>query len=186
MLSSMFKKELWKFGTREVVFAAIGAALYGLLGFATNMLQIPSAGNVAIRPAIVIPMFFGVAFGPLVGLIAGFLGNIIADLLSGYGFWLWWDVGNGIVGLVPGLVAGMMVNYKGVKDIVIAEITVVVGSALGMFVASISEMWVSGLDFAAAMSMNFVPAFVSDIVNGLILLPILMVAYSAVVARSGR
>ena len=31
-------------------------------------------------------MFFGVAFGPIVGFIAGALGNVMADLLSGYGF----------------------------------------------------------------------------------------------------
>jgi energy-coupling factor transport system substrate-specific component len=82
----MEKKSIWKFGTREVVFAAIGAALYAVLTYALNFLQMPGTGNVTIRPAIVIPMFFGIAFGPLVGFITGFIGNILADLLSGYGF----------------------------------------------------------------------------------------------------
>ena len=40
-------KSLWKFGTREVVYAAIGAALYALLSVATNFMQLPSAGNVS-------------------------------------------------------------------------------------------------------------------------------------------
>ena len=83
------KKSIWKFGTREVVFAAIGAALYAVLGYATNMLPIMGSGNVAFRPAVVIPMFFGIAFGPIVGFISGFLGNILSDLLSGWGFWFW-------------------------------------------------------------------------------------------------
>ena len=41
------KKSLWAFGTREVVFAAIGAALYGGLSYLTNFLQIPGSANVA-------------------------------------------------------------------------------------------------------------------------------------------
>ncbi len=97
------KKPVWRFGTKEVVYAAIGAALYAVVTWAFNVWQIPGAGNVGIRPAVVIPMFFGIAFGPIVGLITGFVGNILADLLSGYGFWIWWDLGNGIMGLIPGL-----------------------------------------------------------------------------------
>lgn len=180
------KKSIWSFGTRAVVFAAIGAALYGVLSWLTNVIQIPAAGNVAVRPAIVIPLFFGIAFGPWVGAITGFVGNILGDLLSGYGFWIWWDVGNGLIGLVAGLCAGMMVDYKQIRDIIIAEVFVVLGCFVGMFFASLTEIWVSGVDFATSMSINFVPAFVSNIINGLILTPILMVAYSAVRGRSGR
>src|SRR5512136_919008 len=106
------KKRLFQFGTREVVFAAIGAALYAVLSWATNILQIPGAGNVSVRPAVVIPMFFGVVFGPIVGFITGALGNIIGDLLSGGQFWPWWDLGNGIMGLIPGLIYLTIVNYR--------------------------------------------------------------------------
>jgi energy-coupling factor transport system substrate-specific component len=182
----MQKKSMWVFGTREVVYAAIGAALYAVLAIATNFLQLPSSANVSIRPAVAIPMFFGIAFGPLVGLISGVVGNIIGDVLSGYGFWPWWDLGNGLMGLVPGLIWLTIVNFKSTKDIVKAEIAVVVGAFVGMFVASLSEIWVSGIDFATTMATNFMPAFISNIINGLILVPILMIAYAAIVARSGR
>ena len=182
----MQNKSLWKFGTREVVYSAIGAALYAVLSLATNALQIPAAANVSIRPAVAIPMFFGIAFGPWVGLLSGMVGNLISDLISGYGFWPWWDLGNGLMGLIPGLIHPMMVDYKSVKDIVLAEVMVVVGSFVGMFVASLSEIWVSGVTFATTMSTNFLPAFISNVINGLILVPILMLAYSAIVSRSGR
>jgi energy-coupling factor transport system substrate-specific component len=180
------KKSIWKFGTREVVFAAIGAALYAVLGYATNILQLPGAGNVAIRPAVVIPMFFGIAFGPIVGFITGFVGNILSDLLSGWGFWFWWDLGNGLMGLVPGLFSGMIADYSALKSLVLGELSVILGSGLGMGVASLSEMWVSGADMNTVIFANFIPAFLSNIVNGLILLPILMVAYAAIVRRTGR
>jgi energy-coupling factor transport system substrate-specific component len=183
---SLPKRSLWAFGTREVVFAAIGAALYGVLSYLTNVLQIPSAANVSIRPAVAIVFFFGLAFGPLVGFITGFLGNTIADLLSGYGFWIWWGVGNGIMGLIPGLFAAMMTDFRALRDLAVAEVAVVLGAAIGMFVSSLTEIWVSGIDFATAMATNFVPSFTANIVAGLILTPILLVAYSAIVARSGR
>lgn len=183
---SQRRRPLWSFGTREVVYAAIGAALYGVLSALTNFLQIPGAGNVSVRPAISIVFFFGLAFGPLVGFITGFLGNILADLLSGYGFWIWWDLGNGLMGLVAGLFAAYMTDFRSMRDLVLAEVAVVLGSAIGMFIAAVSEIWVSGVDFATAMATSFMPSFISNIVNGLILVPILMIAYSAVVKRSGR
>ncbi len=179
-------KKLWQFGTREVVFAAIGAALYGVLSWATNFLQIPGAGNVSVRPAVAIPMFFGVAFGPIVGFIAGFLGNIIGDLLSGYGFYFWWDLGNGIQALLPGLIWLTIVNFKEIGGIIRAEIMVVVGIIVGMGLAALSEMWVSGTDFSTTVAVNFMPSFITNIIWGLVLVPILMVAYSAVQTRSGR
>lgn len=182
----MERKLLFGFGTREVVFAAIGAALYGVLSALTNFLQIPGAANVSVRPAVAIVFFFGLAFGPIVGFITGFLGNIIADLLSGYGFWIWWDVGNGLMGLVAGLFYVVMTDFRTLKDIIFAEIAVVLGAAVGMFVASLTEIWVSGIDFSTTLIQNFTPSFITNIVWGLILTPILMIAYSAIVRRSGR
>jgi len=131
-------------------------------------------------------MFFGVAFGPIVGFIAGFLGNIISDMLSGYGFWFWWDLGNGIQGLVPGLVALSLVSYKDVMSIVKAEVMVILGVLLGMGLAALSEMWVSGTDFATTVSINFVPPVITNLIWGLVLVPILMVAYDAIASRLGR
>ena len=180
------KKNIWAFGTKQVVYAAIGAALYAVVTWAFNIWQIPGAGNVGIRPAVVIPMFFGIAFGPIVGFITGFVGNILADMLSGYGFWLWWDLGNGIMGLIPGLFAALIFVYNEKKSILLGEVSVVLGVALGMAVASVSEMWVSGADINTVIFANFLPSFLTNIVWGLILLPVLMVAYAAIVQRSGR
>ena len=180
------KKSIWNFGTNQVVYAAIGAALYAVVTWAFNMWQIPGAGNVGIRPAIVIPMFFGIAFGPIVGFITGFVGNILADMLSGYGFWIWWDLGNGIIGLIPGLFSAMIFKYNETKSIILGELSVLLGSGIGMGVAALSERWVSGADMNTVIFGNFIPAFLTNLVWGLILLPVLMIAYAAIVQRSGR
>ncbi len=93
----MNTKTSWEFGTRQVVFGAIGAALYGALSYVTNSLfPLPAAGNVTFRPAVAVLIFFGVAYGPWVGLLAGFIGNTLGDALSGWGFYWNWSLGNGL------------------------------------------------------------------------------------------
>ena len=107
-------------------------------------------------------------------------------MLSGYGFWVWWDIGNGIMGLIPGIFSAMIHVYNEKKSIWLAEISVLLGTALGMGVASFSEMWVSGADINTVIFANLLPAFATNAIWGLVLLPILMIAYAAIVQRSGR
>jgi uncharacterized membrane protein len=99
-------RPIWQVGTREVVYMAIGAALYGVLSWLTNFIQLPSISLVSLRPAAVIPVFFGIAFGPVVGFFSGFVGNVLGDALTGWGVYPLWDVGNGLMGMVPGLMLG--------------------------------------------------------------------------------
>ena len=64
----IFTKEnaAWEAGTRQVVWMAIGAALYAVFSWLFNgtVFVVPSLSQVSLRPAIAIPMFFGYAFGP--------------------------------------------------------------------------------------------------------------------------
>lgn len=180
------KDNLWKFGTKEVVYAAIGAALYGVLSWASNALALPAAGNIALRPAVAIPMFFGVAFGPVVGFIAGAVGNVLGDFMSGWGFWWHWDLGNGLMGLIPGLMVASVVSFKDRGTIIKAVIYSVIGAAVGILVPSLLEIPLSGIDMATAIGGYWLPAALSNAINGAILVPILMIAYDAVASRSGR
>lgn len=97
---------IWEVGTREVVYMAIGAALYAILSYLFNgtVFAVPSVSQVALRPAIVIPMFFGYAFGPTVGLFTGAVGNMFGDALTGFGLSPQWSIGNGLVGMIAGMV----------------------------------------------------------------------------------
>lgn len=95
----------WEVGTRQVVWMAIGAALYAVFSFLFNgtVFVVPSLSQVALRPAIAIPMFFGYAFGPVVGLFTGAIGNTFGDALTGFGLFPQWSIGNGLVGFISGL-----------------------------------------------------------------------------------
>jgi energy-coupling factor transport system substrate-specific component len=182
----MEKKNLWAFGTREVVYAAIGAALYGVLSWATNVFPLPSAGNVSFRPAVAVLALFGVAFGPLVGLLAGLVGNTLGDALTGWGLYWNWSVGNGLMGLVPGFALSMMASYTKPRDLGVAVGFGVGGAAVGMLFASLTEMFVSGIDLNTALGGYFAPAFIGNAVVIIILLPILLYAYNSVAGRLGR
>jgi len=102
-----FTKEnaAWEVGTRQVVWMAIGAALYAVFSWLFNgtVFVVPSLSQVALRPAIAIPMFFGYAFGPVVGFFTGAVGNTFGDALTGFGLSPQWSIGNGLIGFVSGL-----------------------------------------------------------------------------------
>ncbi len=77
------RSSLWEVSSRTIVYAAIGAALYGILLVA----QIPIPGStVSVRPAFALVPFFGYAFGPIVGAIGvviGFLFVFTDAILQG-------------------------------------------------------------------------------------------------------
>jgi uncharacterized membrane protein len=95
----------WEVGTREVVWMAIGAALYAVFSWLFNgtVFVVPSASQVALRPAIALPMFFGFAFGPIVGFFTGAVGNMFGDALTGFGLSPQWSIGNGLIGFISGM-----------------------------------------------------------------------------------
>jgi uncharacterized membrane protein len=99
------ENKAWEVGTREVVWMAIGAALYAVFSWLFNgtVFVVPSLSQVSLRPAIAIPMFFGYAFGPVVGFFSGAVGNMFGDALTGFGLSPQWSIGNGLVGFIAGL-----------------------------------------------------------------------------------
>ena len=111
----------WDVGTREVVYMAIGAALYAVFSYLFNgtVFAVPSVSQVALRPAIAIPMFFGYAFGPTVGFFTGAVGNMFGDALTGFGLSPQWSVGNGLVGMIAGMALLFADKKKGMNVVLI-------------------------------------------------------------------
>lgn len=134
----------WAVGTREVVYMAIGAALYAVFSYLFNgtVFAVPSVSQVALRPAIAIPMFFGYAFGPVVGLFSGAVGNMFGDALTGFGLSPQWSVGNGLVGMVSGMIA-LYVDKKRAMDVVLY-----ISAALA---AIATLLWILNTDLANMM-----------------------------------
>jgi energy-coupling factor transport system substrate-specific component len=175
----------WAVSTRQVVYMAIGAALYGLFAVATAGLRIPGPFNSSVRPAVAIPLFFGAAFGPVVGFFSGFVGNVINDLLSGYGFSWNWSLGNGIMGLVAGLAVYYIHKMDKPQALAIAVGFALLGIVVGMGFASFSDMWVGGISLEAAW-IQFYPIAATNAIAAIIHVPVLGVAWEAVRARTGQ
>jgi len=239
----------WEVGTRQVVWMAIGAALYAIFSFVFNgtVFFVPSVSQVALRPAIAIPMFFGYAFGPVVGFFTGAVGNMFGDALTGFGLSPQWSIGNGLIGFISGLwmlfknrrqsintilwVSGVLAALAVVlffmnRDVInglyfedtqpvslFAGLTIVIGfllvlgvrfffgsnenvaaavtwsmlgNILGLLFAALSDIWINGFTLAATIVGQFLPAAGPNLIFAAILVPLLVVAYSAVQRQSGR
>ena len=148
---------MWEVTTRVIVYAAIGAALYGVAALFSFL--IPGTANVSVRPAFAIVTFFGFAFGPIVGFFTGFVGNAIADQLSGWGLLTsWnWSLANGLAGLLAGPVrrlAGPARSRIGsLLAAVAAGLAVIVG-----FLFVFTDMFIGTADnFGVAFTANYLP-----------------------------
>ncbi|MBI2762351.1 MAG: ECF transporter S component [Chloroflexi bacterium] len=184
MSSMSIQRSAWGVDSRVIVYAAIGAALYGVVALFSFV--IPGSNNVSVRPAFAIVPFFGYAFGPVVGLFTGLVGNAIVDQLSGYGLLTaWnWHIANGLVGLIAGvLAAGSMARMGGkiVGPAIVAAISIVIGM---LFV--FSDIFVFGNDFNTALTGSYLWVLVPDLIAGVILVPLLVMAWEPLKESLGR
>jgi uncharacterized membrane protein len=66
-------------------------------------------------------MFFGYAFGPVVGFFTGAVGNMFGDALTGFGLSPQWSIGNGLVGFISGLSFLFKDKKKGLNSVLIVS-----------------------------------------------------------------
>lgn len=247
--------EAWEVGTRQVVWMAVGAALYAVFSWLFNgtVFVVPSLSQVSLRPAIAIPMFFGFAFGPVVGFFTGAVGNMFGDALTGFGLSPQWSIGNGLVGFISGMwmlfsdkkksmdmvlyisgglalltVALFLLNrgeanmlfydvdngifgdqqispfagfailigfalvfavrfmFKDNEDVATAVTWGMLGNILGILFAALSDIVINGFSLAAAIVGEFLPAAGPNLIFAAVLVPMIVIAYSAVQQQSGR
>lgn len=122
------------FSAKTVVVIAIGAALYGIGGL--PMFGVPVFANTTLKPAMAVLALFSVLFGPIVGFLVGFIGHWVTDLFAGWGVWLTWVLGSGIVGMVIGLFPVMTKNRLSqgelpMKDFVLFVTLALAGNVVG-------------------------------------------------------
>jgi energy-coupling factor transport system substrate-specific component len=160
-----------------LVISIIGSCLYAVSIYVTSIIDIPGSDNVQLRPGVVIPIICGALFGPVAGFTSGFVGNMIADQALGWGFWPFWYVGNGLIGLAAGLFRPADCNYARLRHVGGVLARAIVGIGVGMALASISELWVTQSSWADVVWVNFLPAFLSNTLNAAILTPIVLLLY---------
>jgi uncharacterized membrane protein len=170
----------------QVLAGFAGAGLYATISWLTNYMQLSGTTDISLRPGIVIPIVFGLRFGPLAGFITGAVGNTIGDALtSGTTYWNW-SLGNGIIGLVAGAYAFRWHTYWGLRQYTLAVAVGCAGIAIGIGLAAGLDIWVCGsaapsdnctvvpFTMGSALNLEFLPAVKTNVINTLILLPLLL------------
>lgn len=95
----------------KVVAVGIGAALFFVLG---RFVALPSiVPNTTISVQYGFLGFLAAVFGPVVGLLAGFIGHALIDFSYGWGIWWSWVIASGVAGLIMGLCSKKVALYEG-------------------------------------------------------------------------
>ena len=119
---------LGKWDTKTIVTVGIGAALFGVL---MNYGGIPVFTNTSLTTAMIVPVVVGAMYGPLPAAVACGVGNVIADLIGGWGIYPAWAIANAVagcfIGALPLYGARITEGKFDVKHLVWYVVCVVVG-----------------------------------------------------------
>ena len=180
------QKLLGDWSTKTIVAVAIGAALFAVL---MVYVSIPVFTNTNLTPAYIIPVVVGGLFGPLPACVTCLVGNCLADLIGGWGFWFDWSVGNGFMAFCVGLLCVYGADIKNgvfeVKHMIIYAICCIFGC---MIAFGVITPILTALLYSADLEITFLQSFAACISNIIVLvvigIPILIVLAKRYASRS--
>ena len=183
------KKSFWKtlvgtWNTKTVVGVAIGAALFGVL---MNFGSIKVFTNTNLTTAMLVSVIVGGMFGPLPAFVAAGVGNVIADLIGGWGLWFDWSVGNAVLGLFVGALplygAKIEDGIFTVKQMIIYTILCIIGNALAFGVVT---PILTAVFYGGELTITFLQSLTGGISNCAVLIIIGIPLLKAMAARNAR
>jgi energy-coupling factor transport system substrate-specific component len=196
------KESVWSLDQRHILAMIVGVLLYSVLSNLSILWEGPGEANiVAVSPAVILVLFFGIVYGPWVGLVTGgigsFLYNAISALvhapswtLSNWGMLngvplttshprVYWPlvVGNAVVGLIAGLpLFGAAGRDKTVRSL----LAVMMRSALAIVVGIFLRDVFYGIGLPVALTLlgiqgSFTSETIPTLLVVVLLLPLLLV-----------
>jgi energy-coupling factor transport system substrate-specific component len=167
---------------RKLFYVAAGSAAYAAVNLLTENISV--LGIEAVRPGIVVPVLFGLLFGPVVGLGVGFLGSTGSDLLT-FGFYWNWSLGNGLAGMVAGLGPFLSSRIRRQWLTIFAAAAVgAVAIVLGAGLAAMTDVFVANLTPDTAISAEWIPLATWNLFWGAPLLVVILAVWAAVRRRA--
>ena len=148
--------------TRTIVAVAIGAALFGVL---MNYGGIPVFTNTSLTTAMIVPVVVGAMYGALPAAVAAGVGNVIADLIGGWGLWFDWSVGNLVAGCFVGLGAYMLMRKFDAKNVIVYILLVVLGNGLAFGVVT---PILTAIFYGSELNVTFIQAIWGSLSNILV------------------
>lgn len=165
---SLVSTLLGTWSTKTIVGVAIGAALFGVL---MNYGSIRVFTNTSLTTAMIVPVIVGALFGPLPAAVAAGVGNVIADLIGGWGFWFDWSIGNFVLGFCVGLLpvygAKIEEGIFEVKHMVIYAIVCIIGNA---FAFGIVTPIFSTILYSSELEITFMQSLAGSVANCAVLI----------------
>ncbi len=181
---SIGKILLGKWDTRTIVGVAIGIALFAVL-MVYGSITVFTNTNLSL--AMIVPVIVGGLFGPLPAALACGVGNVLADLIGGWGFWFDWSIGNAVLGFIVGSLklygANIDEGVFDVKHIIIYAVTVVVGS---IFAFGIITPIFTKIIFGGELKISIAQGWVASVSNIIVLLVAGIPILKALAARNAR
>lgn len=180
----------WSITTRVIVYAAIGAALYAVFNFISFAFVLPGTTAVNVRPHYGLLTFFGYAFGPVVGFLTGFIGNVVGDFLTGWGaFTSWhWSLANGVAGLFAGVLGVTFAGRasSGGSRALWAAVAGVIATVIGFIVIFLGLVVTPEMSFNAILTTEYIPVVIANSIAAAIVTPILVLAWEPMKEQLGR
>ncbi|MCB0104336.1 MAG: hypothetical protein KDE53_00440, partial [Caldilineaceae bacterium] len=187
---------LWSVTRRELIAMTVGVLLYAGITGVTSFANLGEAIGGDIRPAIAIPIFFGFVFGPIVGFVVGAGGNMLYDAYAGWlqfplspgtgniltdlviGLLLNWEIGNGLIGLIPGLRALSHRRYYTWREQIWALLFLTAGIVIGVGFAAFTDIFLYPNANLNTFWIQFLPIVRVNLLNALLLVPLLLFNYA--------
>lgn len=184
------------FGRREMTATAVGILVYFVLQAMTLAFSDVREQRPEVRPAVVVPIVIGAVYGPIPGFLSGVVGNLLGDWVYGdvphqvpyptgnqlidwlSSYYVHWQIGTGITGLIPGIGALFGRRYRAwksqVRTVLLALLAVVIGNAFG----SIMDPVMGDMALNASIEERFVPFVLLNSFQVIVLFPIFLYHYS--------
>lgn len=167
---SIAKLILGTWDTKTIVGVAIGAALFGVLMVYGGIRVFT---NTSLTSAMIVVAVVAALFGPLPAALAAGIGNVLADLIGGWGFWFDWSIGNFVLGFFVGLIplygARIEDGIFKVKHAVFYVISVLVGNIIGF---GLVTPLLTVLFYSSELTITWAQAFSAIVSNGIVLIVI--------------
>ena len=171
---------------RSAVAVGIGSALFFVLGrFVSIPSPVPNT-NISIQYGLL--AFMAALYGPVVGLLCGFIGHTLIDFSYGWGIWWSWIIASAGFGFLTGLVSNRLHMSEGdfpVGEIIMFIVFQALAHAAAWFlIAPVFDI----LIYAEPANKVFVQglfAGISNIITTAIVGTILCVAYASSRPKKG-
>ena len=104
-------------------------------------------------------------YGALPAAVAAGVGNVIADLIGGWGLWFDWSIGNLCAACFVGLGAYMLMNRFSTKNVVIYIVLCVLGNGLAFGVVT---PILTAIFYGSELNVTFIQAIYGSLSNILV------------------